>query len=262
MPAAVCTIIVVMGLSACVGNRVSPSRAGGATLDEARGPNENAKLYTDLIRQLIAQDRLYAALAHLQAREQEFGVTDELRLLRADILRKMDDTAGAQTLYEQLLKTSYAAEANHGLGLIYARDDIGRGTEYLRRAVKQAPTNAQMRNDLGYALLRQGHTGEARVQLTTAYQLDQNNELNRNNYILLLLVEGETRQANQVAASSQVPAGVMDELRAEAEHVRQPVAAGAENASTQLLATPPARTEADDKPQAVSQPALIGGGGG
>ncbi|GAB3674792.1 tetratricopeptide repeat protein [Salinisphaera aquimarina] len=251
----------MLALGGCVSDRVSPRHLPGSTLDQARGPDENAKLYTDLIRQLIDQDKLYAALAHLQSREQEFGVSDELRLLRADILRKMDDRDGAEALYRRLLKTSYSAQANHGLGLIYARTDIANGVEYLRRAVEQNPTDAQMRNDLGYALLRQGQMADARLQLTTAFQLDQNNELNRNNYILLLLAEGRSQRAAGLAARNQIPPKVMDDLRAEARQL----SASADTARTppRAVQRPPKAAPALSVSTRNRRPApVVGGGGG
>lgn len=246
-------VLGALMLTGCVSDRVSPGRIAGSTLDQARGPDENAKLYTDLIRQLIDQDRLYAALAHLQAREQQFGRTDELRLLRADILRKMGDDAQARALYEQLLDTRFAGQANHGLGLIEAPTDLAQGTVYLQRAVDQVPTNARMRNDLGYALLRQGRLADARLQLATAYQLDENNELNRNNYILLLLFEGQARRAQRIAAKSNVPKDVMDDLRAEARSLSRSSAASG---------TPPAPASSRDSAVTTAPAPRIGGGGG
>ncbi|MBO9469460.1 hypothetical protein J7355_05060 [Endozoicomonas sp. G2_2] len=244
--AALCLALV----GGCASQRVSPRDLPGSTLEAARGPDENARLYTDLIRQLISQDRLYAALAHLQAREQEFGVTDELRLLRADILRKMDDLGGARRLYEQLLDTPYVGQAHHGLGLIIARDDLAAGEVHLQKAVALVPTDARMRNDLGYAKLRQGQLAQARLQLATAYQLDEANELNRNNYILLLLAEGNDRKAARIAADNQIDAGVMRELRREA----RTIAGSAGNAPVGNAAVRPVTP--------AKAPAAVGGGGG
>ena len=249
VPALLCALILLGG---CATQRVSPRDLPGSTLNEARGPDENARLYTDLIRQLIAKDRLYAALAHLQAREQEFGVSDELRLLRADILRKMNDYAGARALYEQLLNTPYVGQAHHGLGLVMARDDLAAGQSHLEKAVTLVPTDARMRNDLGYALLRQGRLADARLQLATAYQLDEANELNRNNYILLLLVEGNDRKAARIAADNQIDVGVMRGLRQQAQTI---------TGSTAPAITGQRPMPVRQMPSQASSPGVGGGGG-
>lgn len=247
---------LVLGLAAglmlagCAGTRATPAGLGGDPLEQARGPDDNARLYTDLIRQMIAQDRLYAALAHLQAREQEFGVSDELRLLRADILRRMGDDAPARALYEQLIDTPYAGQAHHGLGLLVSNSDPAASLGHLEKAVQRVPTDARMRNDLGYALLRRGDYAQARLQLATAYQLDEGNELNRNNYILLLLVEGDDRRAARIAARDQVGDRLMRQLRSQARTI-----AGHDEGTTgrPIPATP--------RPQAPAA-GPIGGGGG
>lgn len=179
----------------------------------ATGPKEDAKLYSDLIARLIKQNKLYAAMAHLEERQKAFGNTDQLRVLRADILRKMGQDEPAQAIYTQLLTSQYAAQANHGLGLIYAKANLATGARYLKTAVDSAPTNAPMRNDYGYALMRQGKYPEAYTQLATAYQLDQDNQLNENNFIVLLLVMGHTTRAHQVAAAGHISPQTMARLR-------------------------------------------------
>ncbi len=207
---------VLLATSACATERAAASRLERSALDQARGPEENARLYTDLVRKLIDEERLYAAFAHLQALEQRFGRTGELRLLRADILRKMGRTAEAQTLYQTLSDGPYAGYADHGLGLIYARDDLAKGTRYLQRAVDRLPTNARMRNDLGYALLEAGRLSAARLHLATAYQLDPDSRLSRNNYILLLLIEGNEGRAQRIAGEHGVAPAVVRDLQNQA----------------------------------------------
>lgn len=185
----------------------------------ATGPKEDAKLYSDLIAKLIQQNKLYAAMAHLEERQKAFGNTDQLRVLRADILRKMGQDAPAQVIYTKLLNSQYAAQADHGLGLIYAKKNLAAGARYLKAAVDSEPTDAQMRNDYGYALMRQGKYPQAYTQLATAYQLDQKNQLNENNFIVLLLVMGHTARAHQVAAAGQLSPQTMARLRNKAHKI-------------------------------------------
>lgn len=216
-----CLLVAGMLAGGCAATSGPGLGGDRALLDQARGPEENRRLHTDLVQQMIEQDRLYAGLAHLEAQEKEFGTTEELRLLRAEILRKLGRTGEAERLYEGLLNTRYAGRAQHGLGLIYARRDLALGTRYLRRAVELRPTDARIRNDLGYALMRQGDLEEARLHLATAFQLDDGAALSRNNYILLLLLEGNEAEARRVAATSEVTSSLMSELRAQAESLQQ-----------------------------------------
>lgn len=215
-------VLAAVAISAgCAAPRAPVGGSDKALLDAARGPDENRRLHTDLIQEMIEQDRLYAGLAHLEAQEKEFGSSRELRLLRAEILRKLGRTAEAETLYEGLLNTEYAGRAQHGLGLIYAPRNLELGTRYLRRAVESRPTDARIRNDLGYALMRQGELEEARLHLATAFQLDNGAELSRNNYILLLLLEGREAEARRVATKAAVPETLMADLREQARTLEE-----------------------------------------
>lgn len=211
---------LVLPLLGCATPNVSGSASDRAMLDAARGPEENRRLHTDLIREMIQQDRLYAGLAHLEAQQKEFGDSRELRLLRAEILRKLGRNDEAEDLYRDLLDTRHAGLAEHGLGLIYAPRSLGLGVRHLRRAVKLRPTDARIRNDLGYALMRQGKLDEARLHLATAFQLEDGADLSRNNYILVLLLDGDEAEARRVAANAQVTASLMTRLRERAQNIK------------------------------------------
>lgn len=239
--------------SACGGfqNRPQPVEPQ-QVVSEARGPEENRRLHTDLIRQMIDEDKLYAAMAHLDAQEQQFGQTDETRLLRADVKRKLDLTIEAEAIYRELLSTPYEGYAQHGLGLIYVQDNLGLGTEYLQRAVRQRPTDARMHNDLGYALLRQGHVKQAKVHLGTAYELGNQAPLLRNNYVVALLADGERREASRLARESDMDVETFRDLQRRASKFG--AATGMET-----LDTPAGTAASADVPRAA---AVIGGGGG
>lgn len=240
-------ICVFTLLAGCTGFQKQQNNAPEQLLSEARGPEENRKLHTDLIREMIAQDRLYAANAHLQAQERDFGETLELRLLRAEIQRKLGRTVEAEADYKALLNTPYAGNAEHGLGLIYAAQNIELGTRHLRRAVELRPTDARIRNDLGYALMQQEKFSEARLHLATAFQLQSNAELGRNNYILVLLLTGNEAEARRVAVQTKISAKQMTELR------RQAADFGAGKARAQV---------AGSLRPATREPLVVGSGGG
>ena len=218
----VCAVLAAGGLVTGCASRALPGQgqdSGRYLVNTARGNDENAKLYTDLIEQLIRQDKLYAAHAHLEQRQAEFGQTDQLAALEAEILRRMGQTERAEAMYRQLVKSAYAAEAYHGLGLIEAERDPTQSLLDLRQAVAHAPTNAAMRNDLGYAELLAGHDDRARTEITTAYQLDDKSALAVNNYVLVLLVQGDDQAAQAVAQRSNMAEPRFARLRTRAEQL-------------------------------------------
>lgn len=231
----------------CAGFQKHPTaNSSEQILSQARGPEQNKKLYTDLIRELIDQGKLYAAYAHLQEQERLFGGSEELKLLRSEIQRKLGRTAEAEAGYKALLDTPYKGYAEHGLGLIYAPQNLALGTKYLRRAVKILPTDARIRNDLGYALMRQGKLADAHLELATAFQLDNGSNLSRNNFILVQLLQGNEAGARRVAEQTEIPPKQMAQLRKQAAELN---ASGVEPVTTTPIA-------------ATNNSPVVGGGGG
>lgn len=240
------TSSLLLGLSGCT---TAGGQGGFQLLNRARGPAENQKLHTDLIEAMIKQDKLYAALAHVQSQEKTFGSKPKLRLLRANILRKLNKSGQAEKMYRQLIDGQFAGYAEHGLGLIYAQANLNRAMPYLERAVELRPTNARFRNDYGYALMKQGKFDAARLQLATAFQLDDKSELSRNNYVELLLIEGNVRAAHHVAKTNGIDADTLVKLREQARQLQE--SAAAQSIRALQLST------SEDK-----TPGMIGGGGG
>lgn len=238
----ICAVVAgCASLGGCASRALPGQDSGRYLVNTARGDDENAKLYTDLIEQLIRQDKLYAAHAHLEQRQAEFGQTDQLAALEAEILRRMGQTERAEAMYRRLIKSDYAAEAYHGLGLIEAERDPAQSLADLRKAVNHAPTNTAMRNDLGYAELLAGHVGRAQTEITTAYQLDEKSRLAANNYVLVLLTQGDEAAARRIARRSD-----MDEARFARLRTRARALTGAASSS----APEPAATEPESTPEA------------
>lgn len=260
-----CLLMILM--AGCTSSPPRPDLAEPAQLlQEARGEDENRRLYTDLIRELMGKDRLYAAMAHLEAQQKQFGDTAELRLLRADLLRKLEEPVAAEQIYRQLLDEGrFRGEARHGLGLVYAPQDLTLAVRHLQSAVTLLPTDARIRNDLGYALLRQGQVHEAVRELATAYQLSPGERLPRNNYIVALLIDGEERRAARIAAEHEVGGDEVKRLRQRAASLqqlaRQSVSPlpGAETEPRPAPEPTPGRATNDDRRNAAT---TIGGGGG
>lgn len=177
----------------------------------------NRAIHTDLIRDMLAQGQYYAALAHLEDQKRVSGDTKELQLLEAEARRKLGQTSNAIRLYNGLIKTEYDGEAHHGLGLITFKTNPRDAVQHLRNAVQRRPTDAQFRNDLGYALMESGAYKEALPQLATAVELDQTNTKARNNLVVLLLLNGDETRARQVVQGTGVSDEKFEELRRRAQ---------------------------------------------
>lgn len=216
-------LLVVVGLLAgCAALPGGSGGNGGDMLSQARGEEENQRLHTELVRKMIDNERLYAALAHLDAQEKEYGATPELRLLRAEVLRKLGRTSEAETLYNELIdEGAFRGRAEHGLGLIDASHDLAAGIGHLEKAAELRPTDARIRNDLGYALMKRGRSEDARLHLATAYQLDDSGNLSRNNYIVALLLDGQKTKAARIAAEANLQKETMERLRKRAAELEK-----------------------------------------
>ena len=196
-------------------NGATPAPSAQTEADSGRA------VHTDLIRDMLAQGQYYAALAHLEDQKRISGDTRELRLLEAEARRKLGQTSDAIRLYNGLLKTEYDGEAHHGLGLITFKTNPRDAVQHLRNAVQRRPTNAQFRNDLGYALMESGLYKEALPHLATAVELDQTNVKARNNLVVLLLLNGDEVRAKQVVQGSGASDEKFEELRRRAQTLSQ-----------------------------------------
>ncbi|MGQ0699084.1 MAG: tetratricopeptide repeat protein [Panacagrimonas sp.] len=195
----------------------------------ADSPAKREGIHTDLIRGMLAQNQYYAAIAHIQAQTREAGVTPELQLLEAEARRKLGQLTEAQTLYRGLLKSPFVAEAYHGLGLISAPGNLATGIWQLQQAVARKPTNATMRNDLGYALMIGGRYREAMLELSTAVELEagSGDERARNNLVLLLVLKGDEAGVRRMAQQSSMTPETLAGLRRQAQNLKRPPAAKA-----------------------------------
>ena len=191
--------------------------SGTPPKDDGRSEQEAGRaLHDDLIREMLAQKKYYAALAHVQQQQAQTGDTPQLRWLEAEARRNLGQYQVAEELYKSLLSTPYVAEGRHGLGLLYSRVDLRAAVWQLQQAVQRRPTDAEMRNDLGYALMVAGRFNEALPQLATAAELDPDGSRSRNNLIVLLLLTHDEAGAKRVAAESGISADAMAGLRKQA----------------------------------------------
>lgn len=194
------------------------SRADGE-LAAASSATDRA-LYSDLIRGMMEQGNYYAALAHIQEQQRQQGNTPQLRYLEAEARRQLGQHEAAESLYRGLLRTPMAGQAYHGLGLLYAPGDLGRAIEFLQEGVKKRPTDAQLRNDLGYALTRAGRYGPALAELATAVELDPGSVKARNNLVVLLMLSGDEAGVKRIVRETGMTADALARLRKQADSLK------------------------------------------
>lgn len=176
------------------------------------------EIHTDLVRGMLAQKQYYAALAHIQDQKRQGVVGDQLRLLEAQARSNIGQTAEAETLYKSLLTGRYDGEAQQGLGLLYAgRNDFSAAADHLRAAVQRRPTNVEMRNDLGYALIKLGRYREALPELATAVELDPQGTRSCNNLVMLLVLMRDEAGVKRVATQAGISDDVLAGLRRQAQ---------------------------------------------
>ncbi|MDT0496767.1 tetratricopeptide repeat protein [Algiphilus sp. W345] len=211
----------------------APQRMSGTDtsvrIDQPSTEDEVAGVHTDLVRTMLARKQYYAALAHIEDLRNRNGDSDELSMLEAEGLRELGRNAEATVIYRRLLRSRYSAEANHGLGLIYVRGNPSAGIDYLGTAVRQRPTDIEMRNDYGYALMQAGRYEAALTELATAMELAPGNSRARNNLLILLMLSGDEAGVQRVAASGGLDNAALAVLRRQAASLRsRTVAAGSQ----------------------------------
>ena len=183
---------------------------------------DNRATHVQLVTQMQQKGLYFASLAHIDALQQRWGTDAELDLLRADALRQTGQAAPARAAYSQLMATPMKARAAHGLGLLAGRaGDFQSSVGYLQEATQAAPTDADVLNDLGFVLMQQGRWAEARLPLLKASELASDNPRVWSNVALFLTLEGQTKQALEVAESRQLPAAARAQIADMARSIRE-----------------------------------------
>ncbi|WP_065260237.1 tetratricopeptide repeat protein [Pseudomonas bananamidigenes] len=180
------------------------------------------ELSLNLVDELANDGKLHASLANLQ------GLPDnlvEVRLRKAKVYRLLGRSE-AEPLYRGLLGTCLSADAEHGLGQLYAaRGDNGQAQAHLQRAVRLAPTNENIHNDLGVVYLNQLRLEDARFEFLTAIELKQNNQLATLNLVTLLIYQNNWQQAAEIVSRAHLTPEQFTEAQERAERLKAPVPA-------------------------------------
>lgn len=188
-------------------------RAEEAAAATAAMTPETERSYLQVVGEMQRKSLWYASLAHLDALEQRWGVSDTSRLLRADALRQIGQFQHSERLYRALQATGQAARAAHGLGLLAAaQGQYPAAVVQLETARKLAPTDAMLLNDLGYALLHTTQAREARLPLMQAAQLQPAQRRILSNMAVYLLLFGADQEAAQWMQQHQMDAGLRQQV--------------------------------------------------
>ncbi len=194
---------------------VNPPAGGDRLRKQVDNPIDEA-VYLDLIRSMLDQRQYYAALAHVQEQRRLGGGTVQLDYLEAEAQRQLGQTAEADRLYRGLLRGALSGEAYHGLGLLYARTQPKQALAYLKEAARRRPTDAEIRNDYGYALLRVSQYDAALPELATAIELAPEFETARNNLVLLMILRRDEASVSKIVTESGIPPATVERLRRQA----------------------------------------------
>jgi Flp pilus assembly protein TadD len=180
------------------------------------------ELALNLADDLANDGKLHASLANLQSLPDNLS---EVRLRKAKVYRLLGRSE-AEQLYRSLLGGCLTAEAEHGLGQLYAgRGDNGQAQAHLQRAARLAPTDEKIRNDLGVVYLNQLRLEDARFEFLTAIELKQNNQLATINLVSLLLYQNNWQQAGEVVSRSKLTPEQFTEAQQRAEKLKAPAPA-------------------------------------
>jgi Flp pilus assembly protein TadD len=211
-------------------------------------------MYLALIDRMQSQGLFYAALAHIDAYEKQYGATPDTILLRAEALRQTGQAQSSADAYTKLLNTPLAARGYRGLGLLAgAAGDFAKASEFFDTSTRMQSTDALTLSDLGYARLRLGDVALARVPLMKAAELAQDNPKILCNVALLLLAEGQAAEAQGLIAQQKFSPEVQRAIRADAQRIATAVAQAkhAREAEAVAATTEQARVPMVRAPQTV-----------
>lgn len=197
------------------------------------------QLALNLAQDMANEGRLHAALANLEALPDSLP---DVRLRKARVMRQLGQSS-AEPLYRSLLGTCQAAEGEHGLGqLAAAQGHDAEALTHLLAAMKLAPTDDKIRNDLGVVYLNQKKLGEARFQFVTAMELQQDDHLAAVNLMTLMFYQGDWQQATELVNRFGLSADQVSQAQARATQLKDAPAAGAVPITALAPATTPTPT--------------------
>lgn len=216
---AVTVVMSLMLLGGCAADGKAPWLALNGGDSGCAKPDSSQELALSMADEMLSEGRPHASLAHLEALPADMA---QVRLRKAKVSRLLGRSE-AEPLYRSLLGGCLAAEAEHGLGqLSAARGDNVQAQLHLLRAVRLAPTDEKVRNDLGVVYLNQGNSEQARFEFLTAIELKDNNTLAAVNLVSLLLYQDKWQQAADLVSRFNLSSAQFSEAKSRAEQLKKP----------------------------------------
>ncbi|PRA60443.1 hypothetical protein CQ065_20335 [Pseudomonas sp. MYb187] len=216
---AVVVIISLMVLGGCATAGRAPWSALAGNTASCAKLDSSQELALSMADEMLGEGRPHASLAHLEALPADMA---QVRLRKAKVWRLLGRSE-AEPLYRSLLGSCLAAEGEHGLGqLASARGDNVQAERHLLRAVRLAPTDEKMRNDLGVVYLDLGNVEQARFEFLTAIELKDNNSLAAVNLVSLLLYQDKWQQAADLVSRFKLSPAQFSEAKYRAEQLKKP----------------------------------------
>ncbi|MFJ7284088.1 hypothetical protein [Pseudomonas sp. NPDC099000] len=198
--------------------------------------NSDEQLALNLADDMATNGKLHASLANLQNLPDNLS---DVRLRKAKVYRLLGRNE-AEPLYRSLLGSCRAAEAEHGLGqLAAARGDNGQAQAHLLRAVRLAPTDEKIRNDLGVVYLNQLRVEDARFEFLTAMELKQSDQLAAVNLVTLLIYQDDWSRAAELVSRLGLSPAQVTEAQARAEKLKTPTKTAATAVNQVAVVTAP-----------------------
>lgn len=180
-------------------------------------PQASEELALNMADDMLADGRPHAALANLETLPENLV---QVRVRKAKVLRLLG-RSDAEPLYRSLLGGCMAAEGEHGLGqMAAARGDNVQAQQHLQRAMRLAPTDEKIRNDLGVVYLNQGKLEQARFEFLTAIELKDSDRLAAVNLVTLLLYQDKWQQAADLVSRLGLSAAQFNEAQARAVQLK------------------------------------------
>lgn len=209
-------LLGVLALSGCAG-QAPGGLAQMFASDSCAKPDADQQLALNLADEMLNEGRPHASLAHLQELPDSLA---QVRLRKAKVSRLLGRSE-AEPLYRSLLGGCLAAEGEHGLGqLASARGDDVQALQNLQRAVRLAPTDEKVRNDLGVVLMNLGRHEQARFEFLTALELKDDNQLPAVNLVTLSLLQDNWQQAADLVARLRLKPQQFAEAQARAKQLQ------------------------------------------
>ncbi|MBB3046733.1 Flp pilus assembly protein TadD [Litorivivens lipolytica] len=182
----------------------------------------------DLIRQTVAEGQYYSAIAHL---ERERFTSDGARFLMAESLRKSGQPHKALEQYEELKSGCLHALGFLGAGKIHAiTGNLQKALAELKVARDLLPTDANIRNDYGFALLANGQYPQAQQEFLTAIQLQNEHPIAIKNLVLALILDRDAKAAWAVAEHHKMTPESFQNLMVRAAQFRKASVRNGKNA--------------------------------